>query len=150
MGLINKQYESVWASFRSNQDNTNIPTKIQILELCTPAKEQRGLDSTQLSTLVYACKNKDDNVRWLLALQLGLGCKLAEVAGLSLNDLRLNVGLPYVSFQSNPWRVFKNIPRKRNVPFVGISLWAAYKIVESTKRRQFMRFLDTLTGINVI
>jgi len=140
VGIINKQYESVWASLRSNQDNTNIPTKIQILELCTPAKEQKGLDSNQLSTLVYACINKDDDVRWLLALQLGLGCKLAEVTGLALNDLRLNVGLPYVSFQSNPWRVFKNISRIRNVPLVGISLWAAYKIVESAKRRQFYAF----------
>jgi integrase len=132
VGLINKQYESVWASLRSNPDNTSIPTKMQILELCAPAKEHRGLDSSQLSTLVHACKNKDDDVRWLLALQLGLGCKLAEVAGLALNDLRLNVGLPYVSFQSNPWRVFKNISRKRN--------GAAYKIVESAKRRQFYAF----------
>ena len=140
VGIINKQYELVWASFRCNLDNINIPTKIQILELCTPAKERRGLDPAQVATLVHACKNKDDDVRWLLALQLGLGCKLADVAGLALNDLRLNVGLPYVSFQSNPWRIFKNISRKRNVPLVGISLWAAYKIVESAKRRQFYAF----------
>lgn len=140
VGIINKQYESVWASFRCNLDYTNIPTKIQILELDTLAKKQRGLDCAQLSTLVHACKNKDDDVRWLLALQLGLGCNLADVAGLALNDLRLNVGLPYVSFQSNPWRVFKNISRKRNVPLVGISLWAAYKIVESAKRRQLYAF----------
>jgi len=140
VGLINKQYELVWASLRSNQDNAGIPTKIQIIELCTPAKEQKGLDFNQLSTLVDACINKDDDVRWLLALQLGLGCKLAEVTGLALNDLRLNVGLPYVSFQSNPWRVFKNTSRERNVPLVGISLWAAYKIVESAKRRQFYAF----------
>jgi len=140
VGIFNKQYESVWASLRSNQDSTNIPSKNQILELCAPAKEQKGLDSNQLSILVDACKNKDDDIRWLLALQLGLGCKLADVAGLTLNDLRLNVGLPYVSFQSNPWRIFKNVSRKRNVPLVGVSLWAAYKIVESAKRRQFYAF----------
>ena len=138
--LINKQYESIWALLRSNQDNICLPTKMQNLELCAPAKEQKGLDSNQLSTLVHACKNKDDDVRWLLALQLGLGCKLSEVTGLALNELRLNVGLPYVTFQSNPWRVFKNVSRTRNVPLVGISLWAAYKIVESAKRRQFYAF----------
>ena len=143
--LINKQYESVWASLRSNNDNVRIPTKIQILELCTPIKK-KGVDSCQLSTLVHACMNKDDDVRWLLALQLGLGCKLTEVTGLALNDLRLNVGLPYVSFQSNPWRALKNISRKRNIPLVGISLWAAYRIVESAKRRQFYAFPRYING----
>ena len=139
--FINKQYESVWVSLRSNQDSTNTPTKIQYLEpWILPAKRQRGLDSTQLSTLVQACKNKDDDVRWLLALQLDLGCRLTEVTGLALSDLRLNVGLPYVSFQSNQWRVLKNISCKRNIPLVGVSLWAAYKVVESAKRRQIYAF----------
>ena len=140
VSIINKKYESVWASLRSNQDNSNIPTKIQILELCAPAKRQRGLNSTHLSTLVSACKNKDDDIRWLLALQLGLGCRLAEVTGLALSELRLNVGLPYVSFQSNPWRIVTNISSKRNIPLVGVALWAAYKIVESAKRRQYYAF----------
>lgn len=138
VSIINKQYESVWDSLRSNTDNTDTPTT-QFLELCVPpAKRQKGLDSTQLSTLVHACKDKDDDVRWLLALQLDLGCRLAEVVGLTLSDLRLNVGLPYVSFQSNQWRA--NISCKRNIPLVGVSLWAAYKIVESAKRRQFYAF----------
>ena len=140
VGIINKKYESVWASLRSNQDNSNIPTKIQILELCAPVKRQRGLNSTHLSKLVPACKNKDDDIRWLLALQLGLGCRLAEVTGLALSELRLNVGLPYVSFQSNPWRIVTNISSKRNIPLVGVALWAAYKIVESAKRRQYYAF----------
>ena len=140
VGIINKKYESVWALLRSNQDNLNIPTKIQILELCSPVKRQRGLNSTQLSALVHACKNKDDDIRWLLALQLGLGCRLAEVTGLALSELRLNVGLPYVSFQSNPWRIATSTTSKRNVPLVGVSLWAAYKIVESAKRRQYYAF----------
>ena len=140
VGIINKKYESIWALLRSNQGNSNIPTKIQILELCSPVKKQRGLNSTQLSTLVHACKNKDDDIRWLIALQLGLGCGLAEVTGLALSELRLNVGLPYVSFQSNPWRIVTNTTSKRNVPLVGVSLWAAYKIVESAKRRQYYAF----------
>ena len=140
VAIINKKYESIWASLRSNQDNPNIPTKIQILELCSPVKRHRGLNSTHLSTLIHACKNKDDDIRWLLALQLGLGCRLAEIAGLALSELRLNVGLPYVSFQSNPWRIVTNTSRKRNVPLVGVSLWAAYKIVESAKRRQYYAF----------
>ena len=138
--IINKKYESVWALLRSNQDSPNIPTKIQILELCSPVKRQRGLNSTHLTTLVHACKNKDDDIRWLLALQLGLGCNLSEVTGLALSELRLNVGLPYVSFQSNPWRIVTNTSSKRNVPLVGVSLWAAYKIVESAKRRQYYAF----------
>ena len=140
VSIINKKYESVWASLRINQDISNIPTKTQLTELCTPVKKLRGLNSTQILVLVNACKNKDDEIRWLLTLQLGLGCKLIEVVGLALRDLRLNVGLPYVSFQSNSQKKFKSISSRRNVPLVGVSLWAAYKIVESAKRRQFYAF----------
>ena len=141
VAVINKEYESIWASLRSNQGKKNIlEIKPEVIDLFNYSKGKRGLYSNQLSTLIHACKDKDDDVRWLIALQLGLGCKLAEVVGLTLSDLRLNVGLPYISFKSNPWRVFKSVSRNRNLPLAGISLWAAYRIVESAKRKQVYAF----------
>lgn len=139
--IINKELQSIWSSLRVNQDSINISaTQPKTIELGAILKRRRGLNSSQLSTLINACKNKDDDIRWLLVLQLGLGCGLAEVVGLTLSDIRLNVGLPYISFKSNPWRIIKYTSRKRNLPLVGISLWAAYKIVESAKRRQLYAF----------
>lgn len=140
VSMINTQYESIWASLRKDQDNANSFIKLRIPGLGGDTKKRKTFDSIQLSTLIHECKNKDDDVRWLLALQIDLGCRLAEVTGLALSDLRLNVGLPYVSIQPHPWRVLMTNSSKRNVPLVGVSLWAAYKIVESAKRRQLYAF----------
>jgi integrase len=101
----------------------------------------RGVfDIPQLSTLIHECKSKNDDIRWLLALQIGLGCRHAEVTGLALENLHLNTDLPYVSFEPHPWRSLKTKPSKRNVPLVGVSLWAANKIVELAKQGQDYTF----------
>ena len=119
---------------------TNPFLKVRIPGLGEDSKVLGTFDSTQLSTLIYECKKKDDDVRWLLALQIDLGCRLAEVTGLVLSDLRLNVDLSYVSFKPHSWRPLKSKSSTRDVPLVGVSLWAAYKIVESAKKGQIYAF----------
>jgi len=114
--------------------------KVRIPGLGEDSKVRGTFDSIQLSTLIHECKNKDDDVRWLLALQIDLGCRLAEVTGLALSDLRLNVGLSYVIFKPHPWRSLKTKSSTRNIPLVGVSLWAAYRIVGAAKRGQIYAF----------
>jgi len=114
--------------------------KVRIPGLGEDSKVRGTFDSIQLSTLTHECKNKDDDVRWLLALQIDLGCRLAEVTGLALSDLRLNVDLSYVIFKPHPWRSLKTKSSTRNIPLVGVSLWAAYRIVGAAKRGQIYAF----------
>ena len=114
--------------------------KSRIPGLGNDTKARGIFDISQLSTLVHECKNKDDDIRWLLALQIGLGCRHAEVTELALENLHLNTDLPYVSFEPHPWRSLKTKPSKRNVPLVGVSLWAANKIVELAKQGQDYTF----------
>ena len=126
---------------------TNPFMKLRIPGLGEDSKIRGTFDFTQLSTLIHECKRKNDDVRWLLALQVDLGCSLSEVTGLALSDLRLNVGLSYVSFKPYPWRPLKTKSSTRSVPLVGVSLWAAYRIVESAKKGQRYAFPRYNNGI---
>ena len=119
--------------------------KLRIPGLGKDSKQRGTFNSSQLSSLIHACKKNDDDVRWLLALQIDLGCRLAETTGLAIEDLHLEVDIPYVSFKPHPWRPLKTKLSKRNIPLVGISLWAAHRIIDSAKKEQvyaFPRYTD--------
>jgi integrase len=83
----------------------------------------------------------DDSIRWLAALQSDLGCRIAEVAGLALSDLVLDEAIPYVSIKVHPWRSLKKgKENERNIPLVGLSLWAAQRIKSTAANGQTMAF----------
>jgi integrase len=121
---------------------------LRIAGLGEDSKVRGVFDTSQLSTLINECKKKNDDVRWLLALQIDLGCRLAEVTGLALSDLHLNTDLPYVSFKVHPWRSLKSksSTSTRDVPLVGVSLWAANKIVDSARKGQIYAFPHYTNG----
>lgn len=119
--------------------------RMRIPGLGEDSKAREPYDNDQLVTLIRECKSKDDDVRWLLALQIDLGCRIAEAAGLALEDLHLNAPIPYVSIRPLPWRGLKTKSSKRNVPLVGASLWAAQRIIQVAQLGQthaFPRYTD--------
>ena len=67
-------------------------------------------------------------MRWLVALISDTGIRLAEAAGLHIDDLHLEEGVPYVVIKPHPWRPLKTKGSQRQVPLVGASLWAARRI----------------------
>jgi integrase len=114
--------------------------RMRIAGLGEDSKVRGGFDARQLEALIRACRDKDEDVRWLIALQIDLGCRLGEVAGLALQDLHLEGPIPFVAFKPHPWRTLKTKSSKRNIPLVGISLWAAQRIVESANKGQLYAF----------
>jgi hypothetical protein len=58
---------------------TNPFLRLRIAGLGEDSKIRAGFDTSQLETLIRACRDKDDDVRWLIALQVDLGCRLGEV-----------------------------------------------------------------------
>ncbi|SET70578.1 Phage integrase family protein [Nitrosospira multiformis] len=124
---------------------TNPFLRLRIPGLGEDSKTREPFDNEQLVTLVQECKKEDDDIRWLLALQIDLGCRIAEAAGLTLEDLHLDVPIPYVSIRPHPWRTLKTKSSKRNVPLVGVSLWAAQRIIQAAQPGQthaFPRYTD--------
>jgi integrase len=92
-------------------------------------KEKRNpFTQAQLLQLYAACKQKDDDIRWLLALMIETGARVSEVAGLTLQDLVLDVPVPYMNITHHRWRRIKTDGSDRKVPLVGATLWAAKRI----------------------
>ena len=77
------------------------------------------------------CLSLDDDLRWLVALVSDTGMRLAEVAGLLKSDIILDKDIPFIRLQPNPLRNLKTSGSERNVPLVGVSLWAAHRLLEA-------------------
>src|SRR5690606_22666812 len=65
----------------------------------------------------------------LILLQMELGTRIGEVAGLGIDDVFLDHETPHVYFRDKPWRTLKNKESERRVPVVGIALEALKKAV---------------------
>ena len=74
------------------------------------------------------CVEIDDELRWLVALVSDTGMRLAESTGLLVEDIKLDVDIPFVSLKSHPWRPLKTDGSTRDIPLVGQSLWSAKRI----------------------
>ena len=76
----------------------------------------------------YQCRSLNDEMRWLLALISDTGMRLAEAAGLEINDINLDSKTPYIDLKPNNSRRLKTKQSARQMPLVGASLWAAKQI----------------------
>jgi integrase len=77
------------------------------------------------------CYQKDDDMRWLIALLSDTGMRLAEAAGLAKEDVFLDSEIPYVRLCERPWRPLKTRSSERDVPLVGAALWAVRRACEA-------------------
>ena len=105
-------------------------------------KERPPIPSVLLSVLQQNCKDKDDEARWLIALVSDTGMRLAEAAGLAINDIYLDEKLPHVSIRTHSWRGLKTISSERVVPLVGASLWAAKRLHQRGGVFAFLRYCN--------
>ena len=81
-----------------------------------------------LRAIQKRCVEIDDELRWLVALVPDTGMRLAESTGLLVEDIKLDVDIPFVSLKSHPWRPLKTDGSTRDIPLVGQSLWSAKRI----------------------
>ena len=96
-----------------------------------------------IRSIQQACYTIDDDMRWLIALISDTGMRLAEAAGLHIDDLHLDYEVPYVDIRPHPWRSLKTRGSQRQVPLVGASLWAARRIQQTASSCfAFPRYTD--------
>lgn len=94
---------------------------------------RQPIPNDDIRVVQKVCVKKDDDIRWLVAMIADTGMRLAEAAGLHISDIRLDdEGIPFVRIQPHPWRRLKTVGSERDVPLVGSSLWAAWRIVQNT------------------
>ena len=98
-------------------------------EMCI---RDRPIPIDDLRKVQQLCYQKDDDIRWLIALLSDTGRRLAETAGLAKDDVFLDAKIPYVRLCERPWRPLKTKSSERDVPLVGAALWAAKRAYESS------------------
>ena len=95
-------------------------------------QKRQPIDPVSLKRLQDACIQIDDDLRHLVALISDTGMRLGEAVGLMISDINLDAEVPHVVIQKHPHRSLKTSSSNRKVPLVGISLWAANRLVESS------------------
>lgn len=127
-------------------DRANPFTRIPIPANGEDAKKRQPFTEPELRTLLDACKAKDDDVRWLIAILADTGARMAEITGLAMSDLVLDAETPHVVIQPHPWRSLKTTTSStRSVPLLGHALWAAQRVKEKASKGQrfaFPRYTD--------
>lgn len=104
-------------------------------------EDRKPIPLSDIRTVQAKCRQIDDDIRWLVALISDTGMRLAEAAGLSVNDFKLDDPVPHVVIQPHSWRSLKTSASERSVPLVGEALWAARRIGETnTSKFAFPRY----------
>jgi integrase len=80
----------------------------------------------EITTIGAACRQMDDSIRWIVAIQLGTGSRLAEIVGLRREDMFLDHEIPHIFIRPHAalGRSLKTPGSERLVPLLGLALWA--------------------------
>jgi integrase len=104
--------------------------------------ERHPVPLNDLRAVQKLCKQYDDEMRWLLAIISDTGLRLAEAAGLLVDDICLESDTPHINLKPNSCRRLKTKHSARSVPLVGVALWAAYQLkAQSESGYAFPRYI---------
>ena len=92
------------------------------------AKKRKPIPIENIKEIQRECMSIDDEARWLVALISDTGMRLSEVAGLHIDDIKLNCEIPHIDLKPHSWRGLKTRGSQRQIPLVGASLWAARRV----------------------
>lgn len=104
---------------------TNPFEKVAIQGEGKDAKETTVAGTTQLKQIVQAMRPLTTSAPALLALmQLEMGTRIGELAGLAVSDVVLDHEVPHIVIREQPWRTLKTKVSIRHVPLMGVALEA--------------------------
>lgn len=132
--------KAIVEAFPRHGQRDNVWEKMTIQGLGQDAKRRSSLGADATARLRERCRALDDPLRWMIALQLDLGTRIAEPAGLLLSDLQLDHTTPHIVLQRHPWRSLKTGTSDRKVPLVGDALWAARQVIARAEPGQVFAF----------
>lgn len=119
----------------------NVCNKLSIRGENDDSESRSPFSPSELNTLDALCREADDFRRWILAIQADTGAAVGEVAGLRLEDLRLDGEVPHLVLCEYDGRTLKNDRnRPRSIPLFGLAKWAAGRIVETAAPGQVYAF----------
>ena len=97
------------------------------------AKKRIPISTMDLKIIQTECMKMDDDLRWLVSLISDTGMRLAEAAGLTIDDLVLDNEIPHIVIQPHSHRPLKTRSSERVIPLVGALLRAAQRIKQNVQ-----------------
>ena len=139
-GLLISSVKRVFSSIRSIINLSITEEGINCINAFSktymPEKEnveiKKPIPTKDIKHIQSLCIEKDDDLRWLIALLSDSGMRLGEGVGLLKSDINLDCEIPYINLIPHPWRRLKTRSSKRFIPLIGASLWASRKILDNS------------------
>lgn len=128
------------ANFAANEQGLtlNNPFAGVYYDRSAGVSDRRAVPMDSVALIQAKCRDLDDDLRWLVAMVSDTGMRLAEVAGMSMDDLvRGEDGSFSAHIRPHPWRRLKTKGSERVVPLEGAALWAAKRIIDQPSASQF-------------
>ena len=137
-GLLISSVKRVFSSIRSIINLSITEEGINCINAFSktymPDKEnletRKPIPTKDIKHIQSLCIEKDDDLRWLIALLSDSGMRLGEGVGLLKSDINLDCEIPHIKLTPHPWRRLKTKSSQRIVPLVHESLWACQRILE--------------------
>ena len=85
------------------------------------AQKRHPFTNDELATISSACLREDDDIRWIIAMQLATGARLGEIVGLRREDVLLDHEIPHSHIRPHEklGRSLKTPGVTRLVPLIG-------------------------------
>ena len=129
---VRRRLDSICAIFNIGKHEFDIQCvnpfeKLKIAREGLDAVKRLPFSNEELDEISSACLKLDDDIRWLIGIQLATGARLQEIVGLRRDDVILDHVIPHVHIRPNEalGRILKTPGSERVVPLVGIALWGA-------------------------
>jgi integrase len=89
----------------------------------------------ELKRIAEDCRERDDELKHIAAMQMDTGARLEEIVGLRLDDVVLDEKFPHIRIRENIklGRTLKNPQSSRDVPLVGEALWGAREAMQARR-----------------
>lgn len=110
--------------------------KLRILNEEQDAEKRVPFTTQELQAINQACREWNDDIRHIIALQADTGARLGEIVGLRVDDVVLDYATPHIHIRPHVklGRTLKTDTSERTVPLVGVALWAAQKAIEANRK----------------
>ena len=139
-GLLISSVKRVFSSIRSIINLSITEEGINCINAFSktymPDKEnveiRKPIPTKDIKHIQSLCIEKDDDLRWLIALLSDSGMRLGEGVGLLKSDINLDCEIPHINLIPHPWRRLKTKGSQRCIPLIGASLWASRKILDNS------------------
>jgi len=144
-GLVSSSVKRIFSSVKSivnfSISEKGLDIKNPFSGIYIPSKDdtniRQPISMDNIRKIQLACKNLDDDMRWIIALISDTGMRLSEAIGIKREDVNIDGHIPYVSIKPNNKRRLKTKHSERIIPLAGHSLWAAKRMMNLTDSEYF-------------